>query len=108
MSLWHRRRITHGFRSPCQDVAGEGTSDGDRMSYQGPNPSQDAQRVMEYAKLRQDRGPVIVDPLSCQSIVLVKRVDTAKRDFHPLAGARQTAPCPELCAADHHLEDNVL
>ena len=76
------------------------------MSRHNTDLAQYALGLVEYAELPQDRRAIIVDSLTGQTIVGVKRVHAAKRELDSPPRRRKSAPAAEVCAANHDFNKN--
>jgi hypothetical protein len=76
------------------------------MSRQDGDLSQDALRLVENAELSQHRPPVVVDFLSGQTVIGVKRVHTTKRELDSSPRRRETTPSAEVRTANHDFNQN--
>jgi hypothetical protein len=79
-----------------------------RMRQQNADLTQDAGRFVEDAELPQYCPAVVVDFFSSQTVIGVKRVDTAEWELHLSPSRRETAPGAELRSANHDFEDDYV
>jgi hypothetical protein len=63
---------------------------------------------MENAELSQHCAPVVVNFFSCQTVILVKSVDAAKRELDSASSRRKTTPPAEVSAAYQDFNQNGL
>jgi len=92
-----------------QECSGESTENGDGMSGENGDSSQQALRLMENTQLPQHRATVVVDFFAGETVVGVEGVDAAKRELDAARGGREAAPRAEMSAANKDFdEDGVV
>ena len=75
-----------------------------RMHHDGIDPAPKAVRLMKDAELAEHGGAVIVDLLARKPVVVVERVNAAKRKLDVTAGRRQASPGAQVAPADDDFE----
>ncbi len=76
------------------------------MSHHNTDLAQYTLGLVEDAELPQNRAAIIVNPFTGQTIVAVKRVNAAKREFDSPPGGRKATPVAEVCSANHDFNEN--
>jgi hypothetical protein len=78
------------------------------MTHQRCDFSQKSVRLVKNAQLPQDSSSVVVDFFAGKMVVCVECVDSTQRQLYRFSRCREAAPCSEMRAANHDLEDDRL
>ncbi len=86
----------------------ESLQNGPRMRKQNRDAPEGSLWLMENSQLPQNHSSVVVDSLSCQTVISTEGVHATKRNLYAPSRCGKTSPRPQLRAADDYLEYDCL